>query len=667
MRGHMLSHAGAVRRIAYSNLTHAKLLATARPPLSFTPSLLQSRRCFATSATAVRSDAPTQLVVKDPAKERRKIERTVEKTLTYLTDPWTLGKRVEDTLRRDQWDEALLLTQRATKSMDTIVAWNHLISYQMDQGRLKRAIQCYNELKKRGQLPNSQTYTIIFSGCAKNAHSEQAVAVATKHYNILLNDSRLTPNTIHLNAVLNVCAKAGDLDSMFLTVNSINDATRSPTSWTYTIIINALRHYALKELKDLPAEQHADNIAKVIGRAKGIWTEVINRWRAGKLVLDEELVCAMGRILLLAPGRVQKQEVLDLLQQAMDIPNLAKGQRIKRRKDDQEQEKTAPKVPASAARLNTTYVTPGKNTLALVLKALASLRLTTLGHEYWNLLVKEYDIVPDDDNWQRLFAMLRIGKASTDIASLVDVVPDHSISPELYRFAMETCIRDNINPNAIKNSNVIVDSMMKRLEIPDLMTLRLYLRVAMCSHFHLRAEARDGNADAAKQKYGLQIGAALAKLWDPYKQLHYKYFKATVAYNDKQRGIQYNNQREVIALARLMFGAFNKVLNEKMLPEKDMASMRPIGAKINREIVKFFAEREEREPALKKLGSNSDIKDAQNIEARIRGIDPTMQDADASIAGYESTSRPSADFVWDTTKPVGPSTSRRYRIEREEI
>ena len=107
-------------------------------------------------------------------------------------------------------------------------------------------------MKKRGQLPNVQTFTVLFRGCARSQHPKLAVAEAVKHYNMLMADKRLQPNSIHLNAVLNVCARAGDLDSMFLIADTVNDSTRAPTAYTYTTILNALRHHAIGEIKDLP-------------------------------------------------------------------------------------------------------------------------------------------------------------------------------------------------------------------------------------------------------------------------------------------------------------------------------------------------------------------------------------------------------------------------------
>jgi hypothetical protein len=49
-----------------------------------------------------------------------------------------------------------------------------------------------------------------------------------------------------------------------------------------------------------------------------------------------------------------------------------------------------------------------------------------------------------------------------------------------------------------------------------------------------------------------------------------------------------------------MYGSYNKVIQQEMLPEEDLARIRPIGGRINREIQAFFSKREEKEPNLRK-------------------------------------------------------------------
>lgn len=459
-----------------------------------------------------------------------------------------------------------------------------------------------------------------------------------------------------MNAVLNVCARAGDLDSMFLIADTANESTRAPTPYTYTTIFNALRYQATLDAGDITPEQQATNTQKAIDRAKAIWNEVIDKWRKAQLVIDEELVCSMGRVLLLAPNKEQKKEVLDLLYQTMSIPNLAKDAGMDAFQDSQMEKIAVTGAPKKVPSTRAVYAVPGRNTLALVLTTLASSRLTTCGIKYWNLLVRYYGVVPDNDNWLRMFGMLKVAKASGHASSILSLMPDEYIDAKHYRIAMETCVRDNINPNAIENSNRVLDSMLERLPVPDLHTLRLYLRVALVSHFQFRErlkqsdeadeEAAKRAEEEAKREYGLQITTALAHLWEPYKKVHYHFFKEKAKGKDSSTGALYNSQREVIALARHMFSAFNKVLNEKMLDEKDEKDLRVVGAKINREIQKFFSGREDREPNLRK----SDREDTVEGHEEGSGEDK-----------FSAEFRPAGDFVWDTSRKAEVEEERRPR------
>ncbi|KFA52760.1 hypothetical protein S40293_01027 [Stachybotrys chartarum IBT 40293] len=623
------------------------------PPLSIRARLSYTDRRLATTAAAATSrDVPRSLgaqteVAEGPevAKEKARLKalKAANLELAHMHDPWQVKERVEKLLAKDRYDDALILSQTASKSMKVVVSWNALIAYKMAKQDMKRAIKLFNEMKKRAQMPNVHTYTIIFNGFAKSQHPKLAVAEALKHYNLFLNDSRLQPNTTHVNAVLNVCGRAGDLESMFLVANSLNESTRAPTAWTYSTILHALRQYAREELKSLPFDQHASNIEKVLGRARGIWAEVMDKWRQGRLVVDEELVCAMGRLLLLATSRDEKRDVLDLLEQTMNIPNLHKSPNVDPFKDEKMQNIAISNVPVALSNSNASYVVPGQNTLALLLTVLASSRLTTIGIKYWNLLVRNYGIIPDKDNWLRLFGMLKVAKASAHAASVIDLVPKEHFDVVMYRIAMETCARDNVNHNAVKNSNIILDNMVKKMQPPDMLTLRYYLRVALISHFQMRAQFREGDEAKAKRQYGEQIKEALDKLWNPYKEAHYHYFKATEATTDKDKGILYNNKRELIALARAMFSAFNKVINEKMLPEQELRAMRPVGAKINREIQKFYSNREEAEPNLRgrrEVDDEADVDDQGDVE-------------------NQPLFKGDTGFTWDTTRPVGRSSRER--------
>ena len=122
---------------------------------AFAPVSQQNRaRTFATASAATSQpvDAPRGLQVRNddsPAAEKKKreqLQRAVKKQLSYMEDPYKIAQHVEQTLAKGQFDEAVLLTQRASKDRQVVVAWNHLIGYQLEKQQLKKAIKLYNDV-----------------------------------------------------------------------------------------------------------------------------------------------------------------------------------------------------------------------------------------------------------------------------------------------------------------------------------------------------------------------------------------------------------------------------------------------------------------------------------------------------------------------------------------
>lgn len=79
-------------------------------------------------------------------KEQDRMMRNVKKEMIHLDDPWKLAQNVEQKLAKDRFDEALLMTQMASKTQQVVVSWNHLINYQLENQQLKKGIKLYNDV-----------------------------------------------------------------------------------------------------------------------------------------------------------------------------------------------------------------------------------------------------------------------------------------------------------------------------------------------------------------------------------------------------------------------------------------------------------------------------------------------------------------------------------------
>lgn len=424
-------------------------------------------------------------------------------------------------------------------------------------------------MKKRAQQPNAQTFTIIFRGCAMSDHPKLAVGEAVKLYQNMVSVGRIKPNTIHLNAVLQVCAKAGDLDAMFGILNSSDDALRSPNNLTYTTVLNAMRNAVDKKpVREnisfvLPDSKIQKEKEETIKRAKSIWEEVISRWRAGSLIIDEELVCAMGRILLMG-GYADAYAIESLIEQTMMIPKAKnKGMPIS---GPEETENTALARPRGAIKAPgapaVTHALPGNNSLSMILEAVTKTRRSTKAVKYWNVFTIEYGVVPDADNWTRILQVYHVGKNSGRACVALDRMPRDILAPKHVRLAMKTCLRDNLNKSALDHATAILRTMEKTLKFPDLQSLRVYLQVAHAYKRSFDGKVKKDYAEAMAS-WSRGLFAALDHLDRPYQAVVSEYFiKPPTTTDPKSQALLQNHRAEVVALARKMSAACDILTHE---------------------------------------------------------------------------------------------------------
>jgi hypothetical protein len=89
----------------------------------------------------------------EEVEENKKLERAAKEELRWLQDPLRLSERVRAVLPRKGSTKpvlaeakALALVRVASKGMDCVVAWNHIIDHYMTQGKPKLAQKIFNEV-----------------------------------------------------------------------------------------------------------------------------------------------------------------------------------------------------------------------------------------------------------------------------------------------------------------------------------------------------------------------------------------------------------------------------------------------------------------------------------------------------------------------------------------
>ncbi|KAK3313780.1 hypothetical protein B0H66DRAFT_361018 [Apodospora peruviana] len=614
----------------------ARLLSSLRAVPSHAP----RRLAFATDTSPVEhvgneSALPPRTRHVDESEDSpdmKRLDWVVNKHLQYLKDPFDIAAHIKKTLEKNRYHEALHLTRKASRTTKLTVGWNHLIDYQMKEQRLHAAIKLYNEMKKRAQLPDATTYTIIFRGCAASIHPKLAVSESLRIYQSMISVGKIKPNTIHMNAVLDVCSRAGDIESLFTVIKTATPGLRTPNNQTYTIIMNALRYNAEQHAwahKDMSKKEIWDYSKVAISRARGVWEEVVERWRKGRVNIDEELVCATGRVLMMGE-RADALSVFELLEQTMQLPLpdhvKAPASRPKPTEPPQTEAGTAEATtsealtveastvevqstatattlitttpttitsipespvkvksqqspPPTARQLSrrcssasfTIYAKPGNNTLSLILSILVKTRITTLAPKYWALLTQTHGVVPDKDNYICYLKALVHGRASAKIADAIAEIPTAMLSPMTFRLGFSACIRDELNWNAFDNAKRIFRVMASRLRYPDPHAMRLFLVSARGNFGRFREESETKPVES-RLALGKQIVTALDMMWGPFRILCTSFsFPKDNTRSPVDAYLRTKDFREeMLTCANRMIAAYDKVIFANLIADEQV-------------------------------------------------------------------------------------------------
>ncbi|KAF2859300.1 hypothetical protein K470DRAFT_282778 [Piedraia hortae CBS 480.64] len=441
----------------------------------------------------------------------------IDRELKWLADPLKLADRVTALVKENQVEKAEQLCRQASSRMDCVVAWNRLVDHYMQGGHVKTALKTFNEMKKRAQFPDKYTYTIILRALSPppgqllppqvaDANATRAVSL---YNSMTAPNSRVKPSLIHTNATLRACAFASNLDAFWGILGKLPaSGPNSADHRTYTLILDAIRHDATAMLPDTTAVQRHMKRSQAAAHGRQIWQEVVSRWRQGYIHIDAVLVGSMARLLLISESIKDWDDVLSLIQQTMQIKRLIQPVGSSQRQiahvpdaeppinmsltDQKQAEETADMpitkvfhplaepdsqeldvtTPSSKSRL--AYVEPTNDTLSVLMDACSLMRIPKSAWAYWNLLITQYNIIPDLPNLHSQLRILSRSRSSERVVNLLsnlltDPTKRRDLSPNAltFRLAMEACMRDKNNPHAPAHAETILSLMNQALAIPD--------------------------------------------------------------------------------------------------------------------------------------------------------------------------------------------------------
>ena len=371
-------------------------------------------------------------------------------------------------------------------------------------------------MKKRAQFPDAHTFTTLFRGFSWNHKNAVARSKAFSIYHAMFADnSPVRPSIIHTNAMLKFCALTNDVDGLLGVAAKLpSRGNGAADNLTFTIILNAIRHEALDCIL-MGKAAHSVKGIQAIMQGRRLWKEVRERWLNGDLRMDEDLVCAMGRLLLLGAQEAILDDVLSLVEQVVGIPRQVP--RIGEPGREQRKSQVGNTFPISKdtdAPLMVTQeaedsykpegdpfaslpngvtktgslVRPGPNTLSLVVEACIRLGLGRAAQNYWGILTVPsgpFHIVPDVENYHMYLRLLRVQRASRLAVGLIDDMsqgalgPKIKLEPKTFRIGLACCVRDKKNPNSLIYAAKLVGMMNASLEFPDPRALDMYLKLGL--------------------------------------------------------------------------------------------------------------------------------------------------------------------------------------------
>ncbi|KAL4897860.1 hypothetical protein BDV59DRAFT_208504 [Aspergillus ambiguus] len=526
--------------------------------------------------------------------------KVVELELKWLKDPRALADRVARLLGGGDVPLAAALVRSAQKErMECAVAWNHLMEYCMGKRAPRAAFKFYNDMKKRGRKPTSRTYTIMLNGLSKAGRNSGLDPVKTAYSiyrSISAANSVVEPNIIHGNAMLNVCWRMGDMDTLWRVAGELpEDGPGSPDSTTYTIILKAIRDATQKDVESMqPRDVRPvlERKAQGVVEGKRVWSDIVYQWGKGRLALDNQLVGAMGALLLEGSSDRDCYDVFALINQTTGVPILAKeppkstpkssatsrsqedsihrqeeledvpfvdeANRLYRPESDQEaieeyeeEEENFDNlfdavIPTDAGKSRIggeepapSYLPVGNRELSMIMEACLTMTQSLgTGKAYWNYLTREdneHRIDPDSGSFHQYLRLLRLGRSSRATVDVIreQMVPSGVMEGRTFHIALSCCRRDRNNINVLKNANELLKLMDEHVVLPDPKALEGYLELIRVLEDNPHLLVSLNGLDMDKKRSSSSLGSLGRELQFRLRQLAIGQLRPLVAKLDK--------------------------------------------------------------------------------------------------------------------------------------
>ncbi|KAF8378100.1 hypothetical protein HHK36_029436 [Tetracentron sinense] len=184
----------------------------------------QERLCPDSITTVSIASAVAQL---GDAKSARSVHAHVLRN-RFLEDVFVTNSLLDAYAKCGNVDDARLLFDQM-KERDGI-SWNSMLSGYAQNGRASEALLLFNQMQVYGANPNPVTALILVSACAYLG----SLHLGKELHSFIIN-SRMAIDTALRNAIIDMYAKCGDLESAVQMFNNSSPSERNISSWNVMI------------------------------------------------------------------------------------------------------------------------------------------------------------------------------------------------------------------------------------------------------------------------------------------------------------------------------------------------------------------------------------------------------------------------------------------------
>ena len=361
---------------------------------------------------------------------------------------------------------------------------------------------------------------------------------------IFAENSPVKPDIIHTNAMLSVCQRHGDMDTLWRIAGELpEEGSQAPDMVTYSTILTAIQFAAQNDVLKMDRSEIEKIIARksqMVTEGKRIWADIVYRWAKDKvnpLPIDNNVVGSMASLLLEGANDRDFYDIFALYNQTTGLPifgklpennlkiahrrvwrelerrpktesgssveddvpfvdqdnNLLK--RVKKETPVEEEEEENfdslfdPIVPDSE---NLSYLQPNNKDLTMILEACFKLTQgASTGSIYWDYLTKPENptrIEPDNLSYMEYFRLLRLTRSSHTATRVMreQMVPAGRANGKAFHVALSCCRRDRKNRKVLLHANELLDLMNQSCLLPDPRSLGNYLELVqrLCDNPH---------------------------------------------------------------------------------------------------------------------------------------------------------------------------------------